>query len=79
MDPVSKMSEDYLYDNKLLIELAEKRVIEKLGLTEKEVVYAKAFETSKIMEMKKIRKQLQEHVQRNKKYTFWDYLFCRFD
>ena len=40
-------------------ELAERRTIELLGLTDKEVTYAKAFETTKAVELMNIKKNIE--------------------
>lgn len=61
--------------NKLYNELAERRTIEKLGLSEKEVIYAKAFETTKTMELYKILDVLEEKDKTKKQNSFLNHLF----
>ena len=58
---------------RLCSELAEKRTIELLGLTPKEVVTAKAFETTKIVEMDTIEKEFSKKKEEN--LTLWSVLW----
>ena len=53
-----KTLEIFEADEKVYNGLAEKRTIEILGLTDKEVVYAKAFETTKAVELSNIKKEV---------------------
>ncbi|WP_342538504.1 hypothetical protein MKY15_20890 [Sporosarcina sp. FSL K6-1540] len=60
-------------NEKVYNELAEKRTIEILGLTDKEIVYAKAFETTKTVELSNIKNEILK--QQNEKLTLWSVLW----
>ena len=66
-------------------ELAEKKAIESLGLTESQVVYAKGFETTKQYELMLLKNNLYENLygkkqhEKKKELSFLDVLFGRFN
>lgn len=64
-------------NKQVYIELAEKRAIEKLGLTEKEVLYAKAFETTKVVELNHLKEEMYDR--QNQKITWRKILFGGFN
>lgn len=77
-----KNQENYFENNKQrYIELAEQRAIKKLGLTERQVIYAKAFETTKACELIDIEHEVCGNYPQKKEkkpYTWIDTLFSRF-
>lgn len=74
----SKQFEAEFENNKqVYLELAERRTIEILGLNEKQALYAKAFETTKVVELNKLKNEMFE-VQ-NQKMTWRKILFSGFD
>ena len=69
---MSRKATKTLYDNeKVYNELAEKRTIEILGLNDKEVTIAKAYETTKAVELTNIKNQvLNRHYKKIGPLTF---------
>lgn len=58
-------------------ELAEKKTIEILGLTDKEILTAKAFETTKAVELNNLKHKM--YKKQNQKMTWRKVLFGSFD
>lgn len=68
-----RIEKEFEMNRKFYSELAEKRTIEMLGLTEKEIITAKAFETTKAVELSNIKNEIQQ--EQKKKLTLWSVLW----
>jgi len=72
MIPSKKFEKDFQKNKRFYLELAEKRTIESLGLSEKETTIARAFETTKVVELEKLKEEMWQ--EQNKKLTWFDLL-----
>lgn len=75
-----KTEKEFENNKQVYIELAERRTIEILGLTEKEVLYAKAFETTKVVELNNLKNKIcNTYPKKREQITWQDILFRRFN
>ncbi|WP_433958890.1 hypothetical protein [Cytobacillus horneckiae] len=72
-----KSINDFEKNKRFYSELAEQRTIKILGLNNKEINIAKAFETTKAIELNNLKKEI--HKKQKEKLTWRDVLFGRFD
>lgn len=70
MVPNKKFEKEFQKNKRLYSEVAEKRTIELLGLSQKEVTIARAFETTKVVELEKLKEEMWQ--EQNKKLTWLD-------
>lgn len=72
-----KFEKEFEKNIRFYSELAEKRTIESLGLSEKEVIVAKVFESTKARKLRNIKHEMLK--EQNEKLTVWKVLFGSFD
>ncbi|NRG47484.1 hypothetical protein HRF87_22415 [Bacillus sp. CRN 9] len=74
---MNKKNNDFEKNIRFYSELAEQRTIKILGLNNKEINIAKAFETTKVIELNNLKKEIQK--KQKEKLTWWDVLSGRLD
>ncbi|MGX8791690.1 hypothetical protein ACW0TQ_07915 [Oceanobacillus sp. M60] len=72
------LKNNYEINEEVYTELAEKRAIDQLKLSENEVLIAKAYETTKKAELSSIKREVKEQQnQYIKTPSFWSFLFSK--